>query len=88
MGVHYTMLLCTLLSARVHTFEPDTTKVRAPSMQVPRPPDQQGLYNSKQHRQQQDAKIQPMSTLPRLLDALMAGIAHAPIETADIVPGS
>ena len=77
-GAHYTMLSRTLLSARARAFEPDATEVRAPSMQAPRPPDQQGLYDSEQHGQQRDAKIRPTSTLPRSLDALMAGIAHAP----------
>ena len=77
-GAHYTMLSHTLLSTRARAFEPDATEVRAPSMQAPRPPDQQGLYDSEQHRQQRDAKIRPTSTLPRSLDALMAGITHAP----------
>ena len=67
----------TLLLTRVCTFEPDATKVRALSMQALRPPDQQGLYDSEQHGQQQDAKIQPMSTLPRSLNVLMADIMHA-----------
>ena len=73
-----TLLSPTLLSTKARAFEPGATEVRAPYMQAPKPPDQQGLYDAGQHEQQRDAKIRPTSTLPRSLDTLMAGIAHAP----------